>query len=312
VGPSGRNAFPLVPRYRLTGLPFGSARSARRGRGSDLAGFRAYVPGDPISTIDWRASAKLSTARADDEFVVRERFADDAPSVVVFVDRRPSMSLYPDWSPWLCKPEAVRVATGAIVESAVAARGAAGYLDLATSPDGSDGPFWIAPRGRSPLEQTDLRIRTAPFDAPAGSLTRGLEELTRPATSLGTGSFVFLVSDFLEPPPDRLWLVGLARRWELVPVVIQDPVWEQSFPVIGPVIVPIADPVDGAVLEVRLTRSEARAERERREGARSELLAKITSKGLDPVLLESSEQDSIVGAFHEWAERRRRALWLRR
>ena len=44
---TGRTAFPLVPRYRLTGLPFGSARSTRRGRGSDLAGFRAYVPGDP-------------------------------------------------------------------------------------------------------------------------------------------------------------------------------------------------------------------------------------------------------------------------
>src|SRR5262249_35836052 len=121
--------FPLVPRYRLTGLPFGTARSTRRGRGGDLAGLRAYIPGDPISTIDWPASAKLSSARGDDEFVVRERFADEAPYVVVVVDRRPSMGLYPSWSPWLDKPAAVRAATETIVASALAARGAVGYLE---------------------------------------------------------------------------------------------------------------------------------------------------------------------------------------
>src|SRR4029077_16778389 len=134
VGPSaGRNAFPLVPRSRGSGLPFGFARSTRRGRGSDLAGFREYVPGDPVSTIDWRASARLSTALGDDEFVVRERYADEAPRVVVVADRSPSMGLYPDWSPWLSKPGAARAATRAIVESALAARAAVGYLGTATS-----------------------------------------------------------------------------------------------------------------------------------------------------------------------------------
>jgi uncharacterized protein (DUF58 family) len=297
--------FPLVPRYRLTGLPFGSARSTRRGRGGDLAGFRAYVPGDPISTIDWRSSAKISSARGDDEFIVRERFADEAAYVVVVVDRRPSMSLYPDWSPWLAKPQAVRAATETIVASALAARGAVGYLECA------EDPFWIAPRGRSPLELIRERDRTAGFDADEGSLRRGLEQLARSGSSLAAGSFVFVLSDFLEPPPRELWLVGTTRRWELVPVVIQDPVWEQSFPSVGSVIVPIADPGDGALLEVRLTASEARAERARREAARSELLTLFASLGLDPVLVERSGPDTVQRAFLEWAERRRRALRLR-
>jgi uncharacterized protein (DUF58 family) len=311
VEPAGRIAFPLVPRYRITGFPFGSVRSTRRGRGSDLAGFRPYVPGDPISTIDWRASARLSSARADDEFVVRERFADEAPSVVVILDRRPSMGLYPDWSPWLAKPRAARVATEAIVTSAIAARGAVGYLDSASRPGGSAGPFWISPRGRSPLELIEERVRTARFDADGDSLLRGIEFLARSATSLGPGSFVFVVSDFLDLQPDTLWLTGLARRWELIPVVIQDPVWEQSFPSVGPVVMPVADPRDGAVLEVRFRRSEARAERERRERARSDLLKSLASLGLDPVLLDRSEPDSVQQAFLEWAERRRR-LWMRR
>ena len=51
--------FPLVPRHRLTGIPFGAALSTRRGRGMDLAGSRPYEPGDPISSIDWHASARL-------------------------------------------------------------------------------------------------------------------------------------------------------------------------------------------------------------------------------------------------------------
>ena len=41
-----------------SGLPFGGSPSLRRGHGSDVAGSRAYVRGDPISTIDWRASAR--------------------------------------------------------------------------------------------------------------------------------------------------------------------------------------------------------------------------------------------------------------
>jgi len=302
-----------VPKHRLTGLPFGTARSTRRGRGSDLAGFRTYVPGDPISTIDWRASARLSTARADDEFVVRERFAEEAPSVVVLADRRPSMGLYPDWSPWLQKPEAVRVATVAIIESALAARGAAGYLDLATRPDGTRDPFWLPPRSRSPLETAEERLRTAAFDAEPGSLAAALDHLVHmPAAGLGAGSFVFVLSDFLEPPPPALWLAAAARRWELVPVVIQDPVWEASFPELPGVVVPMADPASGRVLEARLTRGEARAERARREAARAALLKAATGRGLDPVVLERSDETAVVGTFLGWAERRRRALWERR
>ena len=64
--------------------------------------------------------------------------------------------------------------------------------------------------------------------------------------------------------------------------------------------------------EVRLRRSEARSERERRERARSELLASFAQLGLDPVLLEESEPASVQRAFLEWADRRRRALWQRR
>ena len=68
--------FPLVPRRRLIGLAFGLVQSARRGTGSDVASSRPYQPGDDVDTIDWAASARLSSARGTDEFIVREHFAD--------------------------------------------------------------------------------------------------------------------------------------------------------------------------------------------------------------------------------------------
>ena len=38
----------------------------------------------------------------------------------------------------------------------------------------------------------------------------------------------------------------LAAGWDVVPVVVQDPVWERSFPDVGGVTLPLADP-DGCV-----------------------------------------------------------------
>lgn len=70
-------------------------RSARRGTGTDVAGSRPYVRGDNFKAIDWGASARLSSARESDEFVLRELYAEEAPRVVLISDRRPEMQLFP-------------------------------------------------------------------------------------------------------------------------------------------------------------------------------------------------------------------------
>ena len=154
--------FPLIPRRRVLGLPFGALHSARRGLGSDVAGSRPYQPGDDIDRIDWYASARLSLARGSDEFVVREHFAEEAPRVVSLVDRRPSMSIFPEGWPWLQKPEAIRGAVRLISDSAIAARGLLGYLD-----EGEGDPFWHPPRSQHLLGDADLE---RPFEAPADTL----------------------------------------------------------------------------------------------------------------------------------------------
>ena len=83
-------------------------KSLRRGSGTDVAGSRPYRPGDDMDSIDWAASARLSTARGADEFVVRERFAEEAPKIILVCDRRPSMAHFAPPLPWLDKTAAMR------------------------------------------------------------------------------------------------------------------------------------------------------------------------------------------------------------
>jgi uncharacterized protein (DUF58 family) len=295
--------FPLVPRWRVTGVPFGEQRSVRRGPGSDVAGSRRYLPGDPVGSIDWRASARLSAARGADEFVVRQHYAQEAPRVVVLCDRRPSMALYPRSFPWLSKPRAAAAVADAIAVSALAARGELGYLDLA---DGT-APFWLSPRSRGRRSQLAERLAEAPFAAPPDSLVRGLEQLARQRADLPSGSFVFVVSDFLPAPPVECWLRLVSLRWDVVPVVVQDPVWEQSFPELRSVVVPFAEPGSSETSLVRLSAADSRERRAVHEERLRELVRGFRALGIDPVVVGTDEPGEIERTFLTWAELRRQA-----
>ncbi len=288
--------FPLIPRRRVLGLPFGGLHSLRRGLGSDVAGSRPYQPGDDIDRIDWAASARLSLARDTEDFIVREHYAEEAPRVVVLCDRRPSMSIFDDGWPWLRKPEAIRQAAKVIGDSAVAARGLLGYFD-----EGDGSAYWHPPRSTHELGPIDIE---RPFEASRDTLARGLRYLAEHRRDLPAGTFVFILSDFLEQPSRDEWLHALERRWEIVPVVIQDPVWEQSFPDVGGTVVPFADPETGRVTLVRFSQSEAQGRREANEVRLRDLLFTLRALDLDPVVVSSHEWRDVVFAFLTWADQR--------
>jgi uncharacterized protein (DUF58 family) len=288
--------FPLIPRRRVLGLPFGGLHSLRRGLGSDVASSRPYEPGDDVDKIDWNASARLSLARGTEEFVVREHYAEEAPRVVVLCDRRPSMSVFSDGWPWLSKPAAIREATRLIGDSAVAARGLLGYLDEA---DGDT--RWHPPRSQHVLDVLDGE---RPFAAPEDTLERGLRYLVDQRRDLPAGSFVFMLSDFLAPPPRDSWMWALERRWEIVPVVLQDPVWEQSFPDVSGAVVPLADAASGKVTLVRISAAEAAARREANELRYRDLVTGMRALDMDPVVVSSHDRGDIVFAFLTWADQR--------
>jgi uncharacterized protein (DUF58 family) len=293
---SGEVTFPLAPRRRFAGLPFGGMTSVRRGTGSDVAGSRPYRPGDDARAIDWAASARLSSAHGSDEFIVREYLAEEAPRVVLLSDRRPAMSLFPRPLPWLDKPEAMRQAAALVVEATLAARGFFGYLDL-----GEEEEQWVPPRTHHDLPEAALG---GSFTASEDNLSRAFTFLAETQPILPAGTFVFVLSDFLMPFDEAAWISAMERRWDIVPVVIQDPVWERSFPDVGGVVLPFMDHTSGRFVTVRLTDREAASMREQNEQRAAELLDRFRNHDLGPVLVTTSDRMDIFQAFLEWADER--------
>ena len=189
------------------------------------------------------------------------------------------MGIFPSSLPWLEKPRAPVETATAIAASAAAARSDVAELDLA----GGNGPYWLPPGRRDRTWLISERLGDAtPFDAPDDNVQQALTFLGGLRGDLPPGTFVFVLSDFLVAPPDVAWVEAVAHGWDLVPVVIRDPVWEQSFPPVGGVGVPIMEPRTGHVSLVRLTGREARRRRETNEERQRRLLADLAGLGLDP------------------------------
>ena len=297
---NARPTFTFVPRRRVIGLSFGMMRSLHRGSGTDIAGSRPYRRGDSMDVIDWAASARLSTARDADEFLVRERFAEEAPKIILVCDRRPNMAHFAPPLPWLDKPAAMRQVVELVLASAGASGGYVGYLDFA---DGE--AHWRQPKGeRKLLEIRDERLISSEFGGPADWLERSVAHLAEQRRGASAGTFVFVLSDFIPSPAEDLWLTASEHRWDIVPVVIQDPVWEASFPEIGGVVVTFVDAASGAVRRVRMRRGEARRLRAAHEARHDALVRGFIDLGLEPVVLTSSDPDTILAAFLSWADAR--------
>jgi uncharacterized protein (DUF58 family) len=298
----GGLTFPLVSRRRLIGLAFGSMHGARRGSGSDIAGSRPYIPGDDPHRIDWGASARLSAARASDEFVVREYLADEAPRVVVCVDRRPGMSLCPPGLPFLDKAEATGVALALIEASVAESRGLVGRLE-----HGRPGVVgWSPPTsGRRSVVLAEHPLPERP--TPADAITGMFEFLTIHRRQVPSASFVFVLSDFIEPTPLETWEWALDRGWDVVPVILQDPVWEQRFPDVDRIVVPLVG-VNGRTRLVRLAAGESALLRERHERRLGELLGGLRSLGVEPVVIGHEDGEHVFEAFLSWSSERQ-AAW---
>src|SRR5262249_38010647 len=147
---------------------------------------------------------------------------------------------------------------------------------------GDDGrELWRPPRTQGDLGHV---IDSRPFRAPKDNVERGLEQLIRQRRDLPAGSFLFMLSDFLVPVARATWMRAASRRWDIVPVVIQDPIWDASFPEeAARLVVPYADAETGESTRIRLTRKETAELRAANEARLAELRAMFRSTGLDAV-----------------------------
>jgi hypothetical protein len=206
------------------------------------------------------------------------------------------MSLFPRPLPWLDKPAAAVQAVGLVTEATLAARGFLGYLD-----HGDDEETWVAPRTHRELPEP---ATGGSFSAPEDSIPRAFDFLARLHPPLPAGTFLFVLSDFLAPPSEDEWVAALERRWDIVPVVIQDPVWERSFPPVGGVVLPFYDQTSRKFVSVRLTDREAARRREENEAAAEELTVSLRALDLGPVIVTTTDRGEIFQSFLEWADER--------
>ena len=139
--------------------------------------------------------------------------------------------------------------------------------------------------------------------AAAATVGGALEFLAYHRRSVPAASFVFVVSDFLVAPTLETWERALDRGWDVVPVVVQDPIWEQSFPDIDGIGMPLVDE-GGRVRIVRLRRGESRLWRTRHEERLASLLAGMRSLGIEPVVVSSADRARIFDAFVTWSAER--------
>ena len=93
---------------------------------------------------------------------------------------------------------------------------------------------------------------------------------------------------------------ALEHRWDVVPVVLQDPLWERSFPAVDGFVLDVAD-VDG-----RVARGAPHPRRDRGRATRAhetrwaELLESFERASLEPVVVESSDEGGLLRAFLRW------------
>ncbi|MFQ5425681.1 MAG: DUF58 domain-containing protein [Gaiellales bacterium] len=273
-------------------------RSRRRGLGLDLAGARPYRAGDDIRAIDHRASARRSSVTGNDELVVREYLTEESTQVAIIVDRRASMALFPAGLPWLSKPRAVASAVRLISDSAREARCPVSILDY------EDGHRWRLPE--APAEDhPETEPDSQAFDAPPSSLDEALFAALRRDRPLASGAFLFILSDFICPPSAAGWDAVLSRGLDVVPLVIQDPIWEQSFPDVAGTTVAFTDADGSTGRRVRLTRNEVEQRRSANEQRFAELTRTLELLALDRVVLGDHRSGEVVRALSSWVEGRR-------
>jgi hypothetical protein len=217
------------------------------------------------------------------------------------------MALFPPGLPWLSKPAALDEIARLVEASAARARCSFRRVDdRGIACDAARGECaGSAARLRPGLRGVGLEEEPSELDAPEDALERALAGLA--LGKLGAGSFVFCVSDFCMADPARgdAWEEAVARGWDLVPVVVQDTLWEQSFPEVGGAVLPVYDPYARRVRATMLSARECRERRRANEERLAALLERFEALGLDSVVVGSHDPDAVFEAFREWAEARR-------
>lgn len=244
----------------------GQYHSVFKGRGMSFDEVRPYQPGDEIRFIDWNV-----TARAGDVYI--KRFVEERElTIMLLVDLSASLSFGTDVE---LKREVAAMMAGLLAFSAIDNGDRVGLILFSDRVE----RFVPPKKGRKHVLRCLAEILHFEPEGRGTDLAVPLEYLARVSRRQVVG---FVLSDFQAPTQSFLPALRIAaRRHDIVPVVVRDPM-EDTLPAMG--LVPFEDLEDGTTHWVDTSSRRARdAYRERNEAATKRLLGELRRNKLDAV-----------------------------
>ena len=221
-----RAALSLPTLRRATGLLDGRHKSVFVGRGQDFDDMSFYRPGDDISDIDWKSSARLGQP------VIKRYQRESMMSLVLAVDTGRTMAaMAPSGEDKrdlaLGVAEVFAYLARMRGDSVALVAGAAGRTISRPARSGAKHVETLLTLLARTFEDLDVPVDGAPdgvFElapgAPASSLPRLME---RVSTWHRRRSLVVLITDTAHPGPDAaIWLRRLSIQHEVIVVQIED------------------------------------------------------------------------------------------
>jgi uncharacterized protein (DUF58 family) len=216
----------LRARQVAEGIYAGAHRSARRGAGVELGGFREYVPGDDLRWLDRRSLLR------HDRLVVRQFETDTDRALCLVLDASASMGFRSPSAP------AAKVAFAGVVAAALSHVALSGGDPASLTFIGGEGAGDVRRSGGR--EQFDRIVAGLEALAPGGDATVDGEMLDRALQSLARstrrGAILVVLSDLLDMPPgaaEQVAALALSGR-VLAVVQVLDPA-ELELPYAGTV-----------------------------------------------------------------------------
>jgi uncharacterized protein (DUF58 family) len=265
----------------------GQYQSVFKGRGMAFSEVRQYQPGDDVRLIDWNVSARMNEPYL--KIFVEER----EMTVILLVDMSAS-GLF--GSRLQSKREVAAEVAALVAFSAIKNNDRVGLIIFTDEVE-----LFVPPKkGKKHVLRVISEILTFTPRSPRTDLRTGIDFLGKIARRRAVG---FLVSDFLAEGWHQALRVA-ARKHDLVPVVIADPM-EEGLPDVG--LITVEDLESGAVLEFDTGGPEARAYVElvkRRAGERAALLRRMSLESVN-VHTDKPYVDALVAFFRAREKRMR-------
>ncbi|MCP4444345.1 MAG: DUF58 domain-containing protein [Myxococcales bacterium] len=264
----------------------GRYHSVFKGRGMAFSEVREYLPGDDVRSIDWNVSARMSRAHI-------KLFTEERDRTVMLLVDMSASGLF--GSQEQSKREVAAEMAAMVAFSAIANDDRVGLIVFTDKVE-----LYLPPKkGKKHVLRVIREVLSYEPESRKTDVGVGLEYLSRVIKRRCVG---FLISDLLATDWERPVRMA-ARRHDLVPIIISDPL-ESALPNLGLLVV--QDIESGVLLEFDTGGPEAKEYRRRVAASTAERAVVLRRLKLDFVEVQTNE--SHVDALVHFFRRRERRM----